>query len=347
LTKIRIGVIGCGSIGRHHLKQLKTLENAGVTAACDIDTGSLETFGREAGISSETLHVDYHDLLESGGVDAVLICLPNRYHSTVSIEAFKQGLHVFCEKPMAINYKEAKKMVKSSKKHRLKLQIGLQNRFRGESQALKHIIDQGVLGDIYYSKCGWLRRRGLPPWGSWFMRHRDSGGGPIMDIGVHVLDLAFWLTSNFSPRTVYASSYSKLAPRFADGARNPDVYNVEDLASALIKMENEATVMFEASWVTNIEGPRFYVEIMGDAAGLDYESTSLFSTENGESVDQKIQFKERNPYLEEMKHFLDCIIHNRDPLTKPEEMLELQKTLDMITLSSKEDRLVEANEIGR
>lgn len=103
LDTVRVGVIDCGSIGRHHLKQLITLENASVTAACDVDTGSLETFGREAGLTGDALHSDYVDLLESGEVDAVIICLPNRFHSPVSVGAFKQGLHVFCEKTMAIN----------------------------------------------------------------------------------------------------------------------------------------------------------------------------------------------------------------------------------------------------
>jgi len=345
MDKVRFGVIGCGSIGQHHLKQLKTLENAIVSAACDVNTGSLETFGMEAGLTSDALHGDYQDLLESGGIDAVVICLPNRFHSPVSVEAFKQGLHVFCEKPMAINYGEAKKMVCASKKYGRKLQIGLQNRFKGESQALKEVIERGVLGDVYYSKCGWLRRNGLPPWGSWFMRHRDSGGGPIMDIGVHALDLAFWLTSNFCPKTVYASSYSKLAPKTVEGEQNPELFDVEDLASAFIKMENEATIMFEASWVTHIEGPRFYVELMGENAGLDYASTTMYSMENGEPGDQKIKFKENNPYLEELKHFLDCIINDKTPLTKPEEMLGLQKTLDMISKSSRYGRVVEASEI--
>ena len=212
MDRVRIGVIGCGSIGRHHLKQFKTLENASVTADCDVDTGSLETFGKEAGLADDALPSDYFDLIESGEVNAVVICLP-RFHSTVSIEAFKQGLHVFCEKPMAINYGEAKIMVDASKRYDRKLQIGLQNRFRGESQALKEVMDWGVLGDVYYSKCGWLRRNGLPPWGSWFMRRRDSGGGPIMDIGVHAPDLAFWLTSNFfSPENSFRVKLLKTCP---------------------------------------------------------------------------------------------------------------------------------------
>lgn len=343
MKRLSIGVIGCGSIGRHHLKQLGNLDEARVTAACDVDPGSLEAFGREAGLTSDALYGNYVDLLESGDVEAVVICLPNRFHSPVALEAFKRGLHVFCEKPIAMNYGEAKKMVAASERHGLKLQIGLQNRFKGESRALKEVVDNGVLGDTYYAKCGWLRRSGLPPWGSWFMRRRASGGGPIMDIGVHVLDLTFWLTSNFTPRSVYASSYSKLAPRLAEGKSG--VYDVEDLASALIKMEDGSTVMFEASWVTHIEGPRFYVEVMGETAGLDLGSATVFTTEDGEQVDRKIPFLETNPYLEEMRHFADCVVNDREPLTRPGEMLGLQKTLDMITLSSMEDRVVTADEI--
>jgi predicted dehydrogenase len=242
---------------------------------------------------------------------------------------------------MAMNYEEAEKMIKASVKSGRKLQIGLQNRFRGESQALKERIDRGILGDVYYSKCGWLRRSGLPPWGSWFMRRKDSGGGPTMDIGVHVLDLAFWLMSDFSVKTVYASSYSRLASRRSRGS---GVFDVEDLASALIKMENGATVMFEASWVTHIEGPRFYVELMGENAGVDYTSTTFYGMDGEKPVDEKVPYKEVNPYLEEMMHFLDCIIFDQPPLTKPDELLGLQLILDMINKSSHEDRVVYSSE---
>jgi predicted dehydrogenase len=341
LEKVRIGVIGCGSIGRHHMKQIQTLENACITAACDIETNNLSKFGHEARLGNSSLYTDYSDLLKSGDVDAVVICLPNRFHAPVSIEAFEHGLHVFCEKPMAMNYEEAEKMIKASVKSGRKLQIGLQNRFRGESQALKERIDRGILGDVYYSKCGWLRRSGLPPWGSWFMRRKDSGGGPTMDIGVHVLDLAFWLMSDFSVKTVYASSYSRLASRRSRGS---GVFDVEDLASALIKMENGATVMFEASWVTHIEGPRFYVELMGENAGVDYTSTTFYGMDGEKPVDEKVPYKEVNPYLEEMMHFLDCIIFDQPPLTKPDELLGLQLILDMINKSSHEDRVVYSSE---
>ena len=121
MDKVRFGVIGCGSIGQHHLKQLKTLENAIVSAACDVNTGSLERFGMEAGLTSDALHGDYQDLLESGGIDAVVICLPNRFHSPVSVEAFKQGLHVFCEKPMAHTVEDCDEMIKACEANKVKL----------------------------------------------------------------------------------------------------------------------------------------------------------------------------------------------------------------------------------
>ena len=212
MQKLGFGIIGCGSIGKHHLKQLKEIERAKVKAACDIDASTLEGFGESAGLPRERLYNDYRELLKKDDVEAVVICLPNRLHSSVTVEALEAGKHVLCEKPMAVNLKEAEKMVEAAEMTGRKLQVGLQNRFKGESQALKGYVERGDLGDIYFAKCGWLRRNGIPGWGSWFTRRKDAGAGPIYDIGVHALDLTLWLMDNFEPAEAYASSYMKFGP---------------------------------------------------------------------------------------------------------------------------------------
>jgi len=350
LEVIGVGLIGCGSIGLHHLKKLLEIESARVVAACDLNPQALETAGHEAGISRNSLYGDYGGLLEQSDVDAVVVCLPNRLHSTVTVDALEAGKHVYCEKPMAVNLSEARSMVEAAERSGGKLLIGLQNRFRGDVQALKRHVESGELGDIYYAKCGWLRRSGIPGWGSWFTRKKDAGAGPIYDIGVHVLDLTLWLMSNFDPAAAYASSYAKFGPEKRGlsgwGKPEPDGYfDVEDLATALLKMENGASVSFEASWASHIEKPRSIATLMGDRAGLDLESMTIYTTEDGGHVDKKIHFEENDPYLEAMSHFMDCIKRDEEPLTRPEEMLGLQRTLDMILKSSQEDRVVSADEV--
>lgn len=347
---IGLGVIGCGGIGLHHLKRLLEIEEARVVAGCDINPLALERFGTEAGLSKQGLNRDYSRLLKRDDVDAVFVCLPNVLHSKVTVEALEAGKHVYCEKPMAVNLSEAGKMVETARKSGGKLLIGLQSRFRGDAQALKRRVEEGDLGEIYYARCGWLRRSGIPGWGSWFTRRKDAGAGPIYDIGVHVLDLTLWLMSNFEPAKAYASSYAKFGPERRGlsswGKPEPEGYfDVEDLAAALLKMGDGASVSFEVSWASHIEGPRRFLSLIGEKAGLDLETTTIYATEGGGHVDKKIHFDEVDPYLAAMKHFVDCILEDREPLTRPEEMLGLQRTLDMILKSSQEDRVVSAEEV--
>jgi len=350
MRAVRIGIIGCGSVGFHHLKRLVNVEKAKIVAACDINPSLLERFGEAAGLSKRSLYEDYRAMLKQTDVEGVIICLPTGLHFPVAVEAFEGGRHVFCEKPIALNLSEAKEMFKAAERSGKKLLIGLQSRFRGDSQVLKRHVDNGELGEIYYAKSMMVRRSGIPGWGSWFTRQKDAGAGPIFDNGVHVLDLTLWLMSNFKPAVAYASSYAKFGPEKRGlgqwGMSEPEGYfDVEDLATALLRMENSASVSFEVSWASHIAKSEFNVRLMGDKAGLDFESTTIYTTELEDQVDKKVHFEEGDPYLTEMNHFVDCILKDEAPLTRPEEMLGLQKALDMILKSSIENRLVTAEEV--
>jgi len=350
LRHVGVGVIGCGAIGLHHLKRLIEIDSARVVAGCDINPSALEIFGNEAGLPTQSLYKDYRQLLKLSDIEAIVVSLPNRLHSTVTVEAFEAGKHVYCEKPMALNLSEARRMVEAAEKSGGKLLIGLQNRFRGDSQAMKLHVNRGELGDIYYANCGWMRRSGIPGWGSWFTRRKDAGAGPIYDIGVHALDLTLWLMSNFEPVMAYASSYAKFGAekKGLGGWGTPEhggTFDVEDLAVALLKMKDGASVSFEVSWASHIAKSKFYLNLMGDKAGLDFELATIYTTENGGHVDKKIHFDRVDPYLVGMNHFIDCILKDEEPLTRPEEMLGLQKALDMILKSSTENRVVSAEEV--
>jgi predicted dehydrogenase len=347
---VKIGMIGCGSISWYHLKQIKALESAEIVAAYNRSSGPREKFGKFAGLPKCSLYSDIRKMLKHPKMDAVINCLPNSMHSWTSIEAMEADLDVLCEKPMATSYAQAKRMIEAANKNGKKLLIGLTKRFSGETIAAKKVVENGMLGKIYYSKAGWLRRNGIPGWGSQFTRKDMAGAGPIYDIGVHALDNVCWLMSDFNSHQVLASSYAKFGP-YKKGIGDWGVhdfegyFDVEDLASALIKMKSGATVSFEVSWAAHIPVSHYTVRLMGNSAGLDLEQMMIYSTEN-EEVNIPINYEKTDAYFEEMKHFIECIENNFEPITSPHQMLELQRMLDMIQISSQEQRLVKSNEIN-
>lgn len=346
---IKAGMIGCGTISRYHLRQIQALDTIEIVAAYNRSSGPREDFGREAGLSSSGLYSDLSKMIKQPNLDAVINCLPNSMHSGASIEAMDNGLHVLCEKPMATSYHEARQMINAAKMNDVKLLIGLTLRFRGSTRAAKQQVESGILGDVYYAKAGWMRRNGIPGWGSQFTRQNLAGAGPIYDIGVHALDTTCWLMDDFKAEQVFASSYSKLGPNMKGlgdwGTNNIHGYfDVEDLSTATIKMKSGATIAFEVSWAANIPKTEFTVRLMGENAGLDLNSMKVHSTEKTE-LDTPIEYTPTEAYLEEMKHFVDCIQNDQSPVTSPTEMLELQAMLDMILLSGEADRVVKRSEI--
>jgi len=331
------------------MRQIQAHDDAVLSAVYNRGRERLEKLGSAAGVSDDNLYTDVARMLDEADLDAVVNCLPNSLHSSVSVAALDAGLHVLCEKPMATSLAEAETMVNAARKNNKKLLIGLTRRFQGDSMAAEKLVSEGVLGDVYYSKAGWMRRNGIPGWGSWFTRRELAGAGPIYDIGGHALDLTCWLSGNFDVDQVLASSYAEFGPEkrgFGDwGTVNESgYYDVEDLASALIKMKSGSTVAFEVSWAANVPSSEFSVMVFGNKAGLDMGERMIHSTD-GVEVDKPFEFQETDSYWEEMSHFIDCIVNDRDPVTNPDEMLGLQRMLDMILLSARENRVVKASEV--
>jgi predicted dehydrogenase len=194
----------------------------------------------------KNVFTDYREMLSMDGIDAVSVCVPNHLHSTMAIDAFEAGKHVICEKPLAITPAEGEAMVAAGKKAGKLFMTAFNNRFRGDTQLLKKMIESGELGDIYYAKTGWIRRKGIPGMGGWFTTKAKSGGGPLIDIGVHVLDLAMWLMGNPKAVTVSGSTYAQFGPK-GEGlggwghAEENGTFDVEDLAAGFIRMDTGAT----------------------------------------------------------------------------------------------------------
>lgn len=197
---VKIGIIGCGGIANgKHLPALKKLPNVQMVAFCDIIKEKAEQAAKAYGTPDAKVFTDYHDILKMDDIEVVHVLTPNRSHSFITVDALEAGKHVMCEKPMAINAEEAKKMVDAAKRTGKKLTIGYQNRQRPDSLYVKRECDEGTLGDIYYAKAIALRRRAVPTWGV-FLNEYEQGGGPLIDIGTHALDLTLWCMNNYEPK---------------------------------------------------------------------------------------------------------------------------------------------------
>ena len=273
MDKLRIGIIGCGGIANgKHMPALSKLKDVEMVAFCDIVEERAQKAAKEYGAEGAQVFTDYRELLKLD-LDVVNVLTPNKSHSPITVDALEAGKHVMCEKPMAINTEEAMKMVEAAKRTGKKLTIGYQNRFRPDSMYLKKCIEAGDLGDIYYARALAIRRRAVPTWGV-FLDAEQQGGGPLIDIGTHALDLTLWEMDNYEPDMVVGSVFRKLGDNEnsanAWGPWDPKEFTVEDSAFGFVRMKNGATIVLESSWALNmIDANEAKTILCGDKAGAD------------------------------------------------------------------------------
>lgn len=271
---IKVGIIGCGGIANgKHMPSLKTVKNCELVAFCDIIEDRAIKAAKDFGTENAKVYTDYKELLKDGEIDVVHVCTPNRSHSFITVDALESGKHVMCEKPMAINSAEAKKMLDAAQKTGKKLTIGYQNRFRPDSLFLKEEAKAGTFGDIYYAKATAIRRRAVPTWGV-FLNEFEQGGGPLIDIGTHALDLTLWMMNNYKPKYCVGTAYHKLNKDTNQGNAwgnwNPEEFTVEDSAFGFIVMENGATIVLESAWALNsLDVREAQTTLCGTLAGAD------------------------------------------------------------------------------
>ncbi|WP_368901376.1 Gfo/Idh/MocA family protein [Oceanobacillus oncorhynchi] len=273
MGKMKIGIIGCGGIANaKHLPALKALPDVEIIAFCDTIEERARKAADEFGVDNSLVCTDYHKIIENTDIEIIHVLTPNNSHCSITVDALEGGKHVMCEKPMAKTYAEAKLMLETAEKTGNKLTIGYQNRFREDSAQLKKLCERGDLGEIYYAKAHALRRRAVPTWGV-FLDEEKQGGGPLIDIGTHALDLALWTMNNYNPKFVVGSVYKKLGKTAGGNAWGPwnhDEFTVEDSAFGYIVMENGATISLESSWALNIlDDEEAKVTLCGTKAGAD------------------------------------------------------------------------------
>jgi len=287
MSKIRIGIIGCGNIAntKHMPTLAKFSDRVEMIAFCDLIVDKAEKAAKKYGTPDAHVYVDYHECLANPDIDVIHVCTPNRSHCEITVAALEAGKHVMCEKPMAISGDDARKMVDAAKKSKKLLTIGYQNRYRQDTQTLKKLIDQGELGDIYYAKAHALRRRGIPNWGV-FTNKKEQGGGPLIDIGTHSLDITLWMMNNYKPVSVLGSTFNILGTTLSGDEQgtnehwDPKTFEVEDAAFGLINFENGATVYLETSWALNTLDQRQAMNTLyGTKAGCSMEYKGDTGTE--------------------------------------------------------------------
>ncbi len=278
--RIRAGVIGLGWAGQQHMAAYDGAPDVDLVALAGMEADQLESLGDLYGVAGQHRYADWRAMVEQAGLDVVSIATPTTLHSPMSVAALEAGLHVLSEKPIAENADTARLMVDAAERADRVLDVSFNHRRRGEVEVLKNIIDAGVLGRIYYAKAGWLRREGIPGLGSWFTRRASAGGGPLMDIGVHMLDMALHLLGEPAVRAVTAATYAEFGPRgrgssMATTMRKTGVqdgaFDVEDLSTAFLRLDGGGTLLLESSWAQWIPKDQCYVTVYGSDGGASIE----------------------------------------------------------------------------
>lgn len=359
MEKLKIGIVGCGGIAnnKHFPALMSQKDKCEIVAFCDIIEERAKTACDKYGADGAKYYTDYREMLKDDAIDVVHVCTPNVSHCPITVAAFEAGKHVLCEKPMAHNTEDAEKMVAAWKKSGKKFTIGYQNRFRNDTIALHKSCEKGDLGKIYFAKAHAVRRRAVPTWGV-FPNKALQGGGPLIDIGTHALDITLWMMDNYEPVSVSGQVFYELG-HLENGPEgnifgpwDPDTFEVEDSAFGMIKMKNGAVIYLEAAWALNVlESREASTTLCGTKSGaeihhgMSYTKDELIYNfaENDQLMEKTVSpaglvdFFEGSGASEanrEAEQWLNAILNDSEPLVKPEQALVVTKILEAIYKSA-------------
>lgn len=350
MEKLRAGLIGAGGISRAHAETLRVRPDVELVAAADVsEKALLETATR---FNIQNKYEDFHQMLSEQALDFVIVCTPTGTHAEATISALEAGCHVLCEKPPAMNVMEAARMAMVAGQNQKRLFYGLQRRFMGNVQAARRYAEQGRLGEIYHATAQWFRRRGIPGLGSWFTTKSVAGAGALYDIGVHMLDVSWYLMGQPRPVTCSAVTHCRFGSQPEKynylnmwGTRVPGgICDVEDMGIFMLRFDNGASLMLQVSWAANTrEGVD--VRVMGDRGGImlgQADELTILTEDNGFIADIHPQLKKDNARHDMFEHFIDCIRHPEKPLmTDGAQGVVLQAMLDAVEQSAARGREVE------
>lgn len=344
---LRLGIIGCGGIANgKHMPAEKRNPRAEMVAFCDIIPERAQKAKEEYGTEDSAVYTDYKELLKDETIDAVLVLTHNKEHCRITVDALNAGKHVLCEKPMATTYEEAVKMIEAAKKNNKVLTIGYQNRWRPDSMYMKQMAKDGEFGEVYYAEAIAIRRRAVPTWGV-FIDEEKQGGGPLIDIGTHALDLTLHMMDNYEPAYCVGKTFHKLNKNTETGNAwgdwDVDRFTAEDSAFGFIVMKNGAVIYLKSSWALNMADPKEAITtICGDKAGADMlDGLRINGVKNGRQYIMKPNFSTggvaffdgaggKEPADYEAANFSAAILDGQELNVKPEQAAVVTRILEGI-----------------
>jgi len=347
--KIKVGIIGLGAIGDVHADAYRAAAGAEIAAVCDISDARLAEIGEKYKIKQR--FNDYRDLLKTD-VEAVSVCVGNKLHREVALAALKAGKHILLEKPMAMNAAEAAQIVAAGKKTKKIIQIGMVRRQAQQAKIVADYVRKGLFGEIYHLRAVLIRRRGIPGLGGWFTTKAASGGGPLIDLGVHWFDVSMYISGLWKPTSVSAMNYAKFGKdmrnyRYVSMWAGPPKYDgvcdVEDYSAGLVRFGKKASMVFEIAWAANTEDAAF-IEILGDQGGarlFDGKPLTIFTEHNGQIANiSPLNNDSVNMFHSQAKVFIKACRGECPPAATAEEGLTVMKLIDAVYASSASGREV-------
>ena len=345
--KLRVAFIGAGGIAGTHMRYLAEMDDVEIVAQADISEASMQRWAEQYGIADS--FTDYGEMLTKVKPDAVSVCTPNGMHAPAAIAALEAGAHVIVEKPMAMNAGEAQAMIDAADAAKRKLVIGFQYRFDPKTTFIKKAIDAGRMGKIVYGRVQSLRRRGIPNWGV-FGRKDLQGGGPLIDIGVHALEMTHFAMGSPKPVAASGSTFTYLGNKKSNVVSqwpnwDHKTYTVEDLAIGQIRFENGAILSIEASFAAHIEKGAMSFTLMGEKGGASWDPPGIFRDDNGYMVNVQPDFLPGGGFGDcfklKMRNFVEHALYDAPTLAPAEHGLMVQKMLDGIYASAEKGGEVE------
>ncbi len=339
--KVRAAVIGTGAIAPVHMNGYVQSPGAELVAVCDVDRGRAKAAAEKYGVPH--VFTDYRKLLAADLVDAVSVCTPNNTHMPITIAALKAGKHVLCEKPIAFDGNQARKMVAAARKARRVLMTAQSMRFGAGAQLVKKLADQGRFGELYFGKGMMLRRNGIPR--GWFQDVKQSGGGPLIDIGVHVLDFLWWVMGMPKPVSAFGVTFDYVGKKGqgrGDWGVNyaPGKFSVEDFGAGMIRFADGKAISIEVSWAAHT-GDNYFARVLGTKGGAQLNpELVLYETAGGTPLEVRPQPARVDGYVEEVRHFVQCIQRGEKPLVDASQSVVVMDMLKGIYKSAQTGRPV-------
>jgi predicted dehydrogenase len=339
--KFRVAMIGCGGIAQTHMNALRSMPDVEVVAGVDIDPSRLDNMKEKWGVTK--LYKDWKTMLKEVKPDGVDVCTPNGVHMAPSIDALNAGSHVIVEKPMAMTPAECQKMIDAGKKAKKKLTIGFQYRYHPNTQFLKRAADAGQFGDIMFVRCQALRRRGIPNWGV-FGQKKLQGGGPMIDIGVHCIEMAHYVMGSPKPVAATGNTWTFMGNKPSNVASmwpnwDHKTYTVEDTAIGHIRFDNGAVLHIEASFCAHIEKDVWNFQMMGTKGGCQFDPPMIFRDDAGTMINTAPGFLPGHSDFPSMfkiklRNWIDACTKGTEQIAPGEAGLDVQKILDGVYRSA-------------